>query len=379
MVNNINAQEYLNKKYPKKGVCKSNSDKENKDKKREQIIILDLSKGKVGKGRFNDGKILEGSLKIEGFANLQTLIISSQSITSLDVSNCCNLEKLDCSDNKITDLDVASCTNLKKINCSSNNIKSLKFSDCLNLEEVKLSGCQVLDKNSISLNKEANLIFNIEEDKLVKGPVIIPAGENILNILLIGKKYCLIDNIGFGDTSNLSEEDILKRVADGIYSAREGINQILFVVDRRFTEKHTKAFKKFERFISETGVTKFTTIVKTGFTSFGNPALCENDRRILVNENGELKKIIESCNNIIHVDNPSVAVEGDELDLNVKKRKESRKRVLNYLTENCSEIYKLREWDELYSVMVKYKEAEEKLVNAKSEKEKAEIEIIKKS
>ena len=93
----VKAQEYLNDKYPMNGVCQRNSDRENKGKNREQITKLDLSKGKVGKGLFSEGKTLEGSLKLEGFTSLQILIISSQSITSLDISDCPNLEEVDIS------------------------------------------------------------------------------------------------------------------------------------------------------------------------------------------------------------------------------------------------------------------------------------------
>jgi Leucine-rich repeat (LRR) protein len=94
----VDVQEYIDKKYPINGVYKSSSDKENKGKKREEIINLDLSKRKVGKGFFNDGKILEGSLKLEGFTNLQTLIISSQQISNLDLSDCPKLEEVDIND-----------------------------------------------------------------------------------------------------------------------------------------------------------------------------------------------------------------------------------------------------------------------------------------
>ncbi|CAG8654931.1 12489_t:CDS:2, partial [Ambispora leptoticha] len=286
----VNAQEYINEKYPKDGVCKSGSDKENKGKKRDEIIVLDLSKGKVGKGLFNnDGKTLDGSLKLESFTSLQKLIISSQQITSLDLN------------------------------------------DCPNLKEVDLSNCPkelVENKDAI----KSHLVFNIKKTKLIKGPIITPAGENVRNFEEVflegkygvsktkgfqkndepfewnGKKYYLIDNIGFGDTSkdSIKEEDILKRVGEGIYSAQEGINQILFVVKGRFTEKHIEAFKLFENFISDTGIAKFTTIVKTGFSNFRDPESRERDKKALIRENKDLKEIIESCSNIIHVDNPAM-------------------------------------------------------------------------
>jgi len=58
MVNiNVNAQEWLNKKYPIDGVCKRDNDSENKGKAREGITVLDIRKGKVGKsGLFTEEK-----------------------------------------------------------------------------------------------------------------------------------------------------------------------------------------------------------------------------------------------------------------------------------------------------------------------------------
>src|SRR4051812_16040253 len=49
------------------------------------------------------------------------------------------------------------------------------------------------------------------------------------------KKYRVVDNIGFSDTSNLSEEYVLYEIGEGIYSAKEGINQVFFVFKGRFS------------------------------------------------------------------------------------------------------------------------------------------------
>src|SRR5580765_7263873 len=125
MVNNINAQMWLNKKYPKDGICKRDNDLENNGKARKGITLLDIRKGKVGNGIFGRNKNLIEDLKLDGFAKLRKLIISSHQITELDVSNCPNLEELDCHGNELTSLNVTGCSNLKKINCSNNNIEKL--------------------------------------------------------------------------------------------------------------------------------------------------------------------------------------------------------------------------------------------------------------
>ncbi|CAG8462996.1 39496_t:CDS:10 [Gigaspora margarita] len=112
-----------------------------------------------------------------------------------------------------------------------------------------------------------------------------------------GKKYRLIDNIGFGDTGNISEEDIFLEIGEGVHSAKEGINQILFVFKGRFGPEQVEAFKKFKAFISESGITKYTTLVRTRFDDFRNSQKCEDDRQSLLSEdNKDLREIIDSCN-----------------------------------------------------------------------------------
>ncbi|CAG8748223.1 13349_t:CDS:1 [Gigaspora margarita] len=117
---NINAQDYINQKYPKYGTCDRNADPENKGKRREEITNLDISLGKIGgtTSIFGNGepKKLFGALKLEGFTNLRILKICSHQLTSLDVSACINLEDLDCHDNELSCLNINGCSNLKRIN-----------------------------------------------------------------------------------------------------------------------------------------------------------------------------------------------------------------------------------------------------------------------
>ncbi|CAG8447307.1 9415_t:CDS:10 [Racocetra fulgida] len=88
----------------------------------------------------------------------------------------------------------------------------------------------------------------------------------------VSKKYRLIDNIGFGDTGNISEEEIFLEIGEGIHAAKEGINQILFVFKGRFGPEQVEAFKKFKTFISE------------------------NRQSLLSEDNKDLREIIDSCN-----------------------------------------------------------------------------------
>src|SRR3954453_6620347 len=85
-----------------------------------------------------------------------------------------------------------------------------------------------------------------------------------------GEKYRLIDNIGFGDNRGIAGEEIFLEIGEGIYSAKEGINQVLFVFKGRFGSEQIAAFNKFKTFISESKITDYTTLVHTNFPNFRN-------------------------------------------------------------------------------------------------------------
>ncbi|CAG8579595.1 5242_t:CDS:2 [Cetraspora pellucida] len=166
-------------------------------------------------------------------------------------------------------------------------------------------------------------------------------------------KYRIIDNIGFGDTNKISEEEILLKIGEGIYSAKEGINQVLFVFAGRFGPEQVVAFDTFKKFISESGITKFTTLVRTNFPNFKDEKACEKDRQdLLKEENKDLRETINSCNGIIYVDNPPIPeIDEEEMDSDderekseiMEKKQASREKVLNHLAENCrQEPYKLK-------------------------------------
>ncbi|MDR1670445.1 MAG: 50S ribosome-binding GTPase [Spiroplasmataceae bacterium] len=414
MTQNINAQKYLDEKYPPNGTCSRSNDPENKGKTRKGITLLDLRKGKVGNGMFSRSKNLAEDCKLTDFPSLRKLIISAHQLTSLDVSNLSNLEELDCRSNELTSLKVDNCINLKKIDCSNNPLRTLDLSTCLNLAEVSLNGCTNLTESVI----KSQLFYDIENKKLIKNkntmkvsPQITKAQDkDIRNILIVGwtgngksnlansltndnqfvsgcsgvsvtegfkksnifdwqgKKYRVVDNIGFGDNSSLSKRDLLFKIGEGIHATKEGLNQILFVIKGRFSEEQIGAFNLFKDFINETEITKFTTIVKTSFKDFRNPDKCLKDKEDMLSQRKEIKEIIDSCNNIVYVDNPAIPeIDEDDSDnekeiiINNKKRKESREKLLNHLVDNCLEIYKLKEWDSIWTMVDNYFKKEREL------------------
>jgi len=193
------------------------------------------------------------------------------------------------------------------------------------------------------------------------------------------KSYRIIDNIGFGDTNNISEEDILLKIGEGIHSAKEGINQVLFVFGGRFGPEHAAAFNMFKGFISESGITKFTTLVRTNFSNFRNPEKCEADRQDLLKQNQELVEIISSCNGTIYVDNPPISAGTDErrAKLNKKKREDSRRIVLDHLAENCQKIYPFGEWNGIYVAVDNYIKEREKITESNSPTKEEELNKLK--
>ena len=309
----VNAQQWLDKEYPLN--------------RRNEITELDISKGKVKRWDGHE-RTLKGDLKLENFTNLRKLIISSHQITSLDVSGLQYLTELDCQNNQLNNLTVNGCSNLKKINCSNNNcIRELVLSSCTNLKEADINGCSELSVDKI----KSNLAYDAELGKLVKsGLKIAKAKENdVRNILIIGitgngksalantlsrtsttnqfgesnsstsetknfqkgdifewqdKKYRVIDNIGFADTNNINVDDILFKIGEGIHTAKEGINQILFVFKGRFAPEQVIVFNLFKKFVAESRVNEFTTLVRTNFPNFKDSQKCEEDRQSLWNE-----------------------------------------------------------------------------------------------
>ncbi|CAG8476964.1 880_t:CDS:10 [Racocetra fulgida] len=179
--------------------------------------------------------------------------------------------------------------------------------------------------------------------------------------------YYVIDNIGFDDNrSRLSEEVILYEIGKSIYAAKEGIDQVFFVFRGKFSPEQIKNFKLFEKLILESGITKFTTLVHSHFEDFRNSQECKKDQKALLNESAVIREIIESCNGIIHVDNPAVPeVDEDdsdneeEISISEERRKESRKKVLNHLAENLTNYLKKEEEINQSDSLTKQEELEE--------------------
>lgn len=194
-------------------------------------------------------------------------------------------------------------------------------------------------------------------------------------------KYRVVDTIGIDDT-NLSKREVLLKTAEGIYLMKEGINQVLFVLEKRFTIQEIEVFELLKSAILESGITKYITIVRTHFPNFKNFRKCEEDLQQLLKESEKIKEIINSCNGVIHVDNPSIDIDDeDEKIIYLKKRNDSRKKLLNHLSSSkCRDPYKPypKSWDQVYLRVgnyIKKKHSLENRLEISSDNKKVEEEI----
>jgi len=132
-----------------------------------------------------------------------------------------------------------------------------------------------------------------------------------------GIKYRIVDTIGLGDTKLMTKE-VFFELADAIrnYFKDDGINQVLFVIDGRFTQEDLQDLAVLKVVIFDEELAKFTTIVRTRFPEFDDQGACDEDIQALRDENPELNSLISSIspNNIIHTDAPEKNYEGWEED-----------------------------------------------------------------
>src|SRR5438128_11257056 len=55
-----------------------------------------------------------------------------------------------------------------------------------------------------------------------------------------GINYRIVDTIGVDDNSGLDEKTVLYRIAQGVCMMEDGLTQLFFVIDGRFTKRETQ-------------------------------------------------------------------------------------------------------------------------------------------
>src|SRR5436305_10078014 len=79
--------------------------------------------------------------------------------------------------------------------------------------------------------------------------------------------YLIIDTPGIGDTK-MSDNEVLDIIAEAVYLARDGLSQVLFVVDGRFDQYEMATYNILRTIIFDENVTKQTTVARTNFADF---------------------------------------------------------------------------------------------------------------
>ena len=350
-----NAQKWFDKNYPRK--------------KKGDTKDINIS-----------NKTFNTPLKLEGFAKAKNINLKKLKLDNLEISNCSELTDINFNNCSIKSLTVSDCPKLIKLDCSNIGLTELEIVDCLILSDLKYLNNSIEDKN-LNINLCPQLNYSRENVKI----------ENIRNILVVGRtgggkstlsnvlcgtdefeesgysvsetkdfrqkifpyngnNYRVVDTIGIGDTK-LTKKKVLYKIAIGIYSMPEGISQVLFVVNRRFTKEEIETYKLFKNAIFESGIVGHVTIVRTNFNNFQDKDECEKDKEKLLKENEEIAEILGSCR-FVHVDNPPTNLVRNDDDKEINRiskntRKKSRNMLLKHLEEVCKENYKLKKWDNL--------------------------------
>ncbi|CAB4376106.1 unnamed protein product [Rhizophagus irregularis] len=205
----VQAQEWLDKKYPKEI--------------RSNITEINISKN------YNilENEYLVGNLKLEGFKNLKKFDCSRNSITNLDMNDSVNIKKLKCSSNKIQilkieklikikviecennqiiELNLNSFKNLEKLNCCGNKLKELKINNLNNLELLYCSYNKLINLNLINclnLNK-----INCDNNKIKE--IKLPLNNQRLEILNLNSNNLLYQDLNIFKYLEISDTDIDK-------------------------------------------------------------------------------------------------------------------------------------------------------------------------
>ncbi|UZO27050.1 uncharacterized protein OCT59_019259 [Rhizophagus irregularis] len=165
-------------------------------------------------------------------------------------------------------------------------------------------------------------------------------------------EYRIVDTIGIGDINLTKKQVICEKIAEVFYLLPEGISQVLFVIDGKFSAEKASTFNLLKDFIFESGIDKYITIVRTKFSNFKNKDECTKDKENLCDENESIAKL---CKSIVYVDNPPVEIsvrdddDKETIRINKRRRNQSREILLDHLDKICrKKYYKLKMWDKLH-------------------------------
>jgi hypothetical protein len=246
----------------------------------------------------------------------------------------------------------------------------------------------------------ANVITDLE-DKFKESGASVSGTKEIQKEEFIesnsGISYAVIDTVGMGDT-NLKREEVLDKIAEAVYLAKDGVNQIFFVIDDKFNPHEMTNYDLLRTIIFDQEVVNHTTIVRTRFENFEKQEKCQEDIEEMIGQGGKLAEIIKSCQKrVIYVDNPSLdllPVENEDKEKKIKRetkienrkktRSTSRKLLIEYLQKICltqTKEYKPQKLQKLSAEIFDYMqtkiESKKKLAEKEAKRKRLEEEAKK--
>ncbi|CAB5376214.1 unnamed protein product [Rhizophagus irregularis] len=218
-------------------------------------------------------------------------------------------------------------------------------------EEVKMRNLLVVGYAGSGKSTLSNVLGGAGHSEGSKYSINKKKNYRIKDFKWKGTKYQVVDTTGIGDIKLTKKKVIYEKIAEIIYQMPEGISQVLWVIDGKFSAEEASTFNLLKDFIFECGIAEYITIVRTKFSNFKNKDECKNDKEDLCKENESIAKL---CKSIVYVDNPPVDIsvrdddDKETIRINTRRRNHSREILLDHLDKVCrKKYYKLKIWDNL--------------------------------
>ncbi|PKC03633.1 hypothetical protein RhiirA5_450843 [Rhizophagus irregularis] len=376
---------------------------------KEIVIFRSKSIFNFSKSEFTN---LKGSLKIEGFKNLGKVSLKELKLTGLKINDCSQLNRFDLSElTKLTSLTVRDCPKLTPDDCSLiklTSLKSLTISNCSRFNKIfnlslfpKLESLSIIESsNLITFDCSPSGLTNLEisdcsQLNQITGFSKLPKLDSlsVINCPKLTKLNCSsiktlieleVSDLEELNCSNTSIEELSLNLCPNITKLtclnNKKLNKldlsncsnlvdlnctgsILTSVDLSYCPKSIKV-EPSDLIITQKkeNIRNILLVGRTGGGRSTNKGECETDMKKMREENELIAEIINSCNGVVHVDNPPInIIEEDDDDykdrilFNKNARKKSRNKLLTYLEEkNMDEQFKSENWEVLCNEIIEY-------------------------
>lgn len=251
------------------------------------------------------------------------------------------------------------CQNQEDITKLEDNLKKLKAENIRNILLIGWTGDGKSTLGNILVGKkifEESSGFASETKEIQIGEF---EEENVI--------YRVIDTIGIGD-NRLSEEEVLDKIAEASYYTREGINQVLFVINNRFDEKKKIAYELAKAIFSDEDSERYITIVKNVSTS---------SREHKMHHREESSESIKSIKNEIYEIIEGAMKKNKFIEINGQAKEVSRRELIKHLVESCQGTYDSPNLEGLSKIinptMSEIQKLEKKLKKADKDENKEEL------